>query len=177
MGAVWALHLDMRSPNSNFRRNAFWSALVAIEFLASCKKELPQHPQSNWYIDTENFSTNDVEVAVYNNQTFLTADWKANGVTMSYRRASNKLPDTGLYTLDGDGAGYYPNHASFVVQYGSDEFHNPNYYMSEDTTSIVTVSRPDGIFTITLPPTYFRDSKDSQHRVLIRATLRYNESI
>lgn len=147
------------------KTNTLALLLLLCFLLFSCKQEPNPQPYSTWTIGSDSFSTNQVSLTHSKAGTSLSI---GNAKSKFYYRTIGGIPEDGKYPFDLVGTN---NPAYLDVFFSKDSL----LYEPMDSSSFMSISRSDGIVTMEMPLSRFRNYKDSTGIQWIKATIRVRE--
>lgn len=137
---------------------------ISCTFLQSCKKDKRQYSQ--WYVNSEGFSTNEVEAYEVGSRpiSFLRTTGHVNGFSISF--GLDNLPTSRSSPLANDSTNPHNSAYSWLeVYYNGKTYHPPvgsSYYLNASTIN--------GKAQYDLALYWFMNKDDSHDSVLIRGT-------
>lgn len=139
--------------------------VVLCSLLFACKREANPQPYSTWTIGADSFSTN--RVSSIHDKAGTALEIEANG-SIFYYHTIGRIPESGRYSLR-----FHPTNDPNFLAIGFSK--RINSYDPMDSSSYMDISRSNGIVTMEMPLSRFRNYKDSVDVQWIKATIRVRE--
>ena len=131
--------------------------IAILHFSTSCKK--PNATRfSRWYVNNDRFSTNNFDLAFGKTILIMASKDRINGFDISFD--IDHFPPYGNYPIT-NAHTQNPNYARVAFYY-----HSQFYIVARDVTDILICSSLNGVTTMTLPQTTFKNYNNANDTII-----------